>query len=869
MSIVSYAQNFEDVMLWRALGHVTAGFYIDVGAQHPVIDSVSKAFYERGWRGIHVEPATIYANLLRQDRPDETVLQAALTNTYGTLTFYEIPETGLSTADLSIAGRHKQQGFEVHEITVPCLALADVFERAGTRDIHWLKIDVEGFERQVLESWRSSPARPWIVVVESTLPLTPSDLQREFHAEWPPESRAHWEPHLLDYGYEPVYFDGLNRYYVSIAKSELCEAFRAGPNVIDGFQLDSAAPFCSLVRDKYQAELNRMQAEMDLAEHAAAQELERLAGSVATEQELCAKQQQALREQLQAAHDAIHQLEANLVEQSRTSIENEQSLLRDHTTRLESLFRQFQSSHTELRQVTEEGDARERALAQQTAEMRQEVEGLLRTLTQRESEFSQALMQARDQAEQALADQRGASQTELRRLTQEGIERERALIQQNLEVRQETENVLRSLAQREGEFARELLQVRREAERTTTEQARTYTEQQRALRCEQVEREQKLTDQIGQLQLEAKQLLHSLAQREREFADELRQAHREAEQTFSKQAQVHAEHEHELVRQLLAVQAELRSSEARSRDNESQLGREIASKQADLIQLMKAHAALEAQLKEQVARERHAALLLRASLDTIHTSFAWRITAPLRWIRSLFFAPTPEPRPQAPPVFSSAGTPIPTPACAAPATRSDLPPQNVSEHPTSALAINPPMNNSLAARTLNELLSRHDEDFILSSYQTLLGRQPDSKGLDYYLGRLRRGISKHQIVAQLAVSAECRARNVKLPGLDAVIHRYRLYKAPVIGPVIKLLAKDEGGALQRKLRSIENQICLLESRSNQHFNRMEHALAEIHHLVAQLASGMPRSHQIPDRPETERSKTLTIEALLEIAKGIS
>ena len=53
---VSYAQNFEDVMLWRALSHVDCGFYIDIGAHHPTIDSVSLAFYERGWTGIDVEP---------------------------------------------------------------------------------------------------------------------------------------------------------------------------------------------------------------------------------------------------------------------------------------------------------------------------------------------------------------------------------------------------------------------------------------------------------------------------------------------------------------------------------------------------------------------------------------------------------------------------------------------------------------------------------------------------------------------------------------------------------------------------------------------------------------------------------------------
>jgi hypothetical protein len=43
--ICSYAQNFEDVMLWRALGHVAQGFYIDLGAHDPVIDSVSHALY--------------------------------------------------------------------------------------------------------------------------------------------------------------------------------------------------------------------------------------------------------------------------------------------------------------------------------------------------------------------------------------------------------------------------------------------------------------------------------------------------------------------------------------------------------------------------------------------------------------------------------------------------------------------------------------------------------------------------------------------------------------------------------------------------------------------------------------------------------
>ena len=78
MSFVSYAQNFEDVMLWRALKHIKNGFYIDIGAQDPIVDSVSFAFYENGWRGVHVEPTAQYSSKLRQARPDEIVEQVAI-----------------------------------------------------------------------------------------------------------------------------------------------------------------------------------------------------------------------------------------------------------------------------------------------------------------------------------------------------------------------------------------------------------------------------------------------------------------------------------------------------------------------------------------------------------------------------------------------------------------------------------------------------------------------------------------------------------------------------------------------------------------------------------------------------------------------
>uniref|UniRef100_UPI0031F2D776 FkbM family methyltransferase n=1 Tax=Stenotrophomonas sp. TaxID=69392 RepID=UPI0031F2D776 len=91
-NMISYAQNFEDVILWRALGHIEQGRYIDVGAQSPDEHSVSRLFYDKGWRGVHVEPTQHYSTLLRERRADEQVLQAAVSDARGELRFFDITD---------------------------------------------------------------------------------------------------------------------------------------------------------------------------------------------------------------------------------------------------------------------------------------------------------------------------------------------------------------------------------------------------------------------------------------------------------------------------------------------------------------------------------------------------------------------------------------------------------------------------------------------------------------------------------------------------------------------------------------------------------------------------------------------------------
>jgi hypothetical protein len=112
MKFKSYSQNFEDVMLWRALGHVENGFYIDVGSYDPVEHSVTKAFYDRGWSGINIEPVSSRLAKFKVQRPDDINLELLISDEDRSIEFYEMKNGGLSTADPFYANLHQLNGFK-------------------------------------------------------------------------------------------------------------------------------------------------------------------------------------------------------------------------------------------------------------------------------------------------------------------------------------------------------------------------------------------------------------------------------------------------------------------------------------------------------------------------------------------------------------------------------------------------------------------------------------------------------------------------------------------------------------------------------------------------------------------------------------
>jgi FkbM family methyltransferase len=200
--LLSYAQRFEDVYLSRCFSGLREGFYIDIGAGHPVHDSASFAFYVKGWRGITVEPNPRLSRLARAVRPRDRHLEALVGANNGKATFYLVDELhGLSTMfEAHAQAARLQFGKKSQPVCVPLLTLSELCQRHAPGAFEFLKIDVEGAEKDVLLGGDWENFRPKILVIEALAPYTLAPA-------WP-----EWEPFLELHGYRYASFDSLNRY---------------------------------------------------------------------------------------------------------------------------------------------------------------------------------------------------------------------------------------------------------------------------------------------------------------------------------------------------------------------------------------------------------------------------------------------------------------------------------------------------------------------------------------------------------------------------------------------------------------------------------------------------------------------------------
>jgi FkbM family methyltransferase len=249
--VISYAQNAEDVVLARALRGST-GLYVDVGAGHPEIASVTKHFYDLGWRGINIEPRSEAIALLNEQRPRDINLQVAAGASNGTIELYLVDaDPDLSTTDRDGLELLRDRGYELEVETVPVRTLDSILEEYGVTATSFLKIDVEGSEADVLAGVDLTRWRPRVVVIESVKP-------------WSHErSDARWRSVLESQGYREACFDGVNLFFAQEHDCAVAEAL-VPASALDDYETSAMAAMREAV-DQLRGYVSKL--EEELARH--------------------------------------------------------------------------------------------------------------------------------------------------------------------------------------------------------------------------------------------------------------------------------------------------------------------------------------------------------------------------------------------------------------------------------------------------------------------------------------------------------------------------------------------------------------------------------------------------------------------------
>jgi FkbM family methyltransferase len=168
---IIYALDGCDYLMWwffLYLG-VEKPCYIDIGAHHPFLHSNTAIFYREGCRGINIEANPELVEEIAHYRPEDITLNIGIGTAEGAMPFYVFGNTGLSTFSSEQAAHIRNELPQLTQtvINVPVSTINKVIEEyAGGEWPHFMNLDIEGLEFDVLSATDFSHGGPYAITVE-------------------------------------------------------------------------------------------------------------------------------------------------------------------------------------------------------------------------------------------------------------------------------------------------------------------------------------------------------------------------------------------------------------------------------------------------------------------------------------------------------------------------------------------------------------------------------------------------------------------------------------------------------------------------------------------------------------------------------
>ncbi len=159
---------------------------------------------------------------------------------------------------------------------------------------------------------------------------------------------------------------------------------------------------------------------------------------------------------------------------------------------------------------------------------------------------------------------------------------------------------------------------------------------------------------------------------------------------------------------------------------------------------------------------------------------------------------------------------------------------------------------------LSDFLKLQDEAFLNLAYMAILGRVPDDNGRKHFLSCLRNGaLTKTDILGRLRYSQEGRVSKVPVHGLLTRFCVNSLYKIPVLGYVIKVIA----GVLT--FPALLKNLQMFESRTSAQQNLLSQALESLSVQKADKQN-VEDIRQVLEQVSVQKADSLRVEELQDV-----
>lgn len=146
------------------------GYYLDIGAHHPVFFSNTYHFYLRGWKGINIDAIPGSMNIFKILRPNDLNIEACISDKRERdVTLYMFEKPALNTINEKVATQRILEGHKcINKIHLDTLTLSDLLQEYNIMPSNFdiLNIDIEGLDEIVLRNNDWSKLRPKVLVFE-------------------------------------------------------------------------------------------------------------------------------------------------------------------------------------------------------------------------------------------------------------------------------------------------------------------------------------------------------------------------------------------------------------------------------------------------------------------------------------------------------------------------------------------------------------------------------------------------------------------------------------------------------------------------------------------------------------------------------